>query len=181
MKSIARFVRSIGLIICVTAIVTIVPASATARQATTIILVRHAEPIEGDDRDPSLSEIGLARAQELVHVLEGVHIDAIHSTPLKRTLETAQPVADFFGLEVITTDPTATFAADMAHKLLEDHAGQTVLVVSHSNTVPDIINELGGGPLEQLNHSEFDALFLMRIQPGEPVSVVRLQYGTPTQ
>lgn len=153
---------------------------AAARQ-TTIILVRHAEQVEGDDRDPSLSEVGRERAQALVHVLEGVELDAIHSTPLKRTLETAGPVAERFGLNVITTEPTATFVADMARKLTGEHVGQTVLVVSHSNTVPAIINELGGGPLEDLNHTEYDALFVVSIRPGEATRVLRLQYGVPTQ
>jgi len=149
-------------------------------QVTTIILVRHAEQVAGESRDPELSYAGRTRAQALLHVLEGVPIQAVHSTPLRRTMETAQPIAEHFGLDVITTEPTATFASDMAAILREKHEGQTVLVVSHSNTVPEIINALGGGPLEQLEHSEFDSLFLVFLTPGEPTHVLRLQYGMPT-
>jgi broad specificity phosphatase PhoE len=153
----------------------------SASAQTTVILVRHAEQIEGDDRDPSLTPDGQERARTLVHVLEGVQLDAIYSTPLKRTLETAGPVAERFGLDIVTTEPTATLVSDMGRILREGHPGQTVLVVSHSNTVPAIVNELGGGPFDQLNHTEYDSLFVVYLEPGKPTQVLRLQYGAPTQ
>ena len=67
----------------------------------------------------------------------------------------------------------------MAGKLRADHRGETVLVVSHSNTVPAIINALGGGPFEQLPHTEYDALFVVTIR-GVETRVLRMQYGAIT-
>jgi broad specificity phosphatase PhoE len=67
----------------------------------------------------------------------------------------------------------------MAGLIRERHAGETVLVVSHSNTVPAIINALGGGPLEDLNQDEYDDLFVVTLT-GEVTTVTRLKYGALT-
>ena len=67
----------------------------------------------------------------------------------------------------------------MADLVLEQHAGETVLIVSHSNTVPGIVNALGGGPFEDLNHDEYDDLFVVTIAGGE-TTVARLKYGGET-
>ena len=160
------------------AFVVMVQVEAQAFQApTTIFLVRHAEAVDGED--PGLSSMGRERAAALVHAFEDVALDAIHSTPLNRTLETAGPTAEHHGLEIIRTDPTGTFAEDMANMLRTNHVGETVLVVSHSNTVPAIINALGGGPLEDLPHDEYDALFLVTMS-GDETRVLRMQYGRET-
>ncbi len=165
-------------IVLAVALVLVVPSNVHAfQETTTIFLVRHAEAGEGDN--PSLTEMGRARAAELVHVLDGVGLHAIHSTPLNRTLETAGPTAARYGFDIITTTPTRTFAEDMAHKLRTEHVGETVLVVSHSNTVPAIVNALGGGPFEQLPHTEYDALFVVNIR-GDETRVFRMQYGKKT-
>lgn len=149
-------------------------------QTTTVILVRHAEQdYASDDRDPILSAAGEARAEELVRVLREVKIDAIYSTPLHRTRDTAKPVAQLLGLEVTETPVQRPFGEYMADLIRERHAGQTVLVVSHSNTVPAIINALGGGPLDDLNHDGYDDLFVVTIS-AEGTTVTRLKYGIPT-
>ncbi len=149
-------------------------------QTTTVILVRHAEQdYASDDRDPILSAAGEARAEELVRVLREVKIDAIYSTPLHRTRDTAKPVAQLLGLEVTETPVQRPFGEYMADLIRERHAGETVLVVSHSNTVPAIINALGGGPLDDLNHDEYDDLFVVTLS-AEGTTVTRLKYGIPT-
>ena len=151
-----------------------------ALQTTTVILVRHAEQdYESDERDPILSAAGEVRAQELERVLREVGIDAIYSTPLHRTRDTATPIARRLGLEVTETPVRQEFTQWMADLVLERHPGETVLVVSHSNTVLGIVNALGGGPFEDLNRDEFDDLFVVTIADGE-TTVTRLKYGVPT-
>ena len=154
---------------------------ALGRQTTTVILVRHAETaaVTGEGRDPELAAAGSERAAELIHVLGEVDISAVYSTPFKRTRNTAQPIADHLGVEVQVIEPTATFVADMAKILRTDHEGEVVLVVSHSNTVPAIIDALGGGPYEQLGHDEYDDLFVVTISDGR-TTVLRLRYGGET-
>lgn len=156
------------------------PVPLQAMQTTTVIIVRHAEQdYDSDERDPILSAAGEARAEELVRVLSEVEIHAIYSTPLHRTRDTAKPVAQRLGLEVTETPVQRPFGEYMADLIRERHAGETVLVVSHSNTVPAIINALGGGPLEDLNLDEYDDLFVVSLSGGQ-TTVTRLKYGMPT-
>lgn len=48
-----------------------------------------------------LNDNGRKQAQTLAKRLEQTSIKAVYSSPLERTVETAQPIADSFGLEVI--------------------------------------------------------------------------------
>jgi broad specificity phosphatase PhoE len=62
-----------------------------------------------------------------------------------------------------------------------NHAGQKVLVVGHSNTVPQIVSELGG-PAVGIPENEFDNLYVLtlcRCFSGE-YSLVNQQYGAPS-
>jgi hypothetical protein len=61
--------------------------------------------------------------------------------------------------------------------ILSNHAGQTVLVIGHSDTVPDIINRLGAGSVPVIDDSEFDNLFVVKVFSQARASVTRLKYG----
>jgi probable phosphoglycerate mutase len=68
-----------------------------------LLLVRHALPlrVERDDgmpADPPLGEEGQRQAGRLARWLEGERIDAIYASPLRRALETAQPLAKSRGI-----------------------------------------------------------------------------------
>jgi probable phosphoglycerate mutase len=77
--------------------------------STEILLVRHGESIPVDPAnpfdlvegrgDPGLSELGRAQAEALARRLEHVPLDAVYVTPLRRTLETAEPLLALHGLE----------------------------------------------------------------------------------
>ena len=80
--------------------------------ATEIVLVRHGETIETDpDRpfplldgygDPELRVDGIEQADRVAERLAGSgRVDAIYVTPLRRTAETAAPLAARLGLEPI--------------------------------------------------------------------------------
>ena len=152
-----------------------------AQAPTTVILVRHAEK-GGDpgDRDPELSDAGRERASTLAHVLGELDIDAIYSTPFLRTRHTAQPIADLLGVEITVTPPTRTMVDDIAATIRRDHAGDVILVVGHSNTIPGVVNALGAGPFENLTEDEYDDLFVVTLTADGTASVVRLRYGRET-
>jgi len=77
--------------------------------ATNILLVRHGESepvIEGQDHelkdghgDPALSPEGRVQAERVGERLAGQPIDAIYVTTLRRTADTAAPLADRLGIE----------------------------------------------------------------------------------
>ena len=66
-------------------------------------IARHGEPAWHEDGravdDPGLTARGRDEARSLSEVLEGEHFDAIYVSPLKRALETAQPLGLGLGLE----------------------------------------------------------------------------------
>ena len=158
------------------------PATAAAQAPTTIILVRHAEKA-GDpaDRDPELSEAGVRRASELARALGDANISAIYSTPFHRTRNTAAPLASRLGIEVTVTPIVRGFVQELAATLRREHQGQTVLVVGHSNTVPQTINALGAGPVEDLEEDQYDRLFVVSLTADGHASLVTLRFGAETR
>lgn len=156
-------------------------APVLAQAPTTVVLVRHAEKA-GDpgDRDPELSDAGRARAETLAHVLGEIGVTTIYSTPYRRTEQTVQPLAAALGIAVTTTPISRTYVEDLATRLKTDHAGEVVVVVSHSNTVPPIVNALGAGPFENLTEEEYDDLFVVTIGADGRATALRLRYGVPT-
>jgi probable phosphomutase (TIGR03848 family) len=75
---------------------------------TIILLIRHGENdyvkkgrMAGRLPGVHLNEKGLAQAQLVAEKLAGAPVKAVYSSPLERTMETAQPIARSLGLEVI--------------------------------------------------------------------------------
>ena len=121
-----------------------------------ILLVRHAEraPSPMTD-DPPLTDVGKARAQRLAAMLAKAEIRAVFTTRFRRTQETAKPLADLLQLTPIEESDSTQFVAK-----LRTHGNETVLVVGHSDTVPDIIKAFGG-PSVTIADDEFDDLFVL--------------------
>lgn len=139
-------------------------AAAPARDpgAVTFIIVRHAEKGTDDARDPSLSEVGQARAQRLAALLSDVPIHAAYATAYRRTYQTAQPVAADHFFRITTYDAQLP-VPQFAERLRALHKTGTVLVVGHSNTVPAIVGALSGQPVAAMGEDEFDRLYRVRI------------------
>jgi broad specificity phosphatase PhoE len=150
--------------------------AAAPNPVTTVILVRHAEKAT-TDRDTVLSGPGRDRAKELARVLTGVKIDAIFTTEFKRTQETAAPVAQALGLTPVIRGTGATYAADLAKEIRMQHAGQTVLVVGHSDTTINVMSELGATGLPKIDEPHFDNLFVLTDVEGAAPKVIALRYG----
>lgn len=140
--------------------------------STTIVLVRHAEKLPGD-QDPGLSEPGQARAERLAEMLEHAGLAAIYISEARRTLETAAPVADATGVT-----PRAV-AADKQKRLLRRlkwrHRGEVVLVVGHSNTVPAIAEGLGA-PIGVVEAEEYSGLWVISYSRLRGTRLLMLRY-----
>jgi phosphohistidine phosphatase SixA len=149
----------------------------SAADAQAIFLVRHAE--RADDgmaaasmtgADPDLSPAGQARAESLAAMLEDASIRTIFTTEYKRTQQTAAPLGKRLGVE-----PTIVASKDTAG-LVEKLKAATgnVLVVGHSNTVPEIIELLGLREHVTIEATAFDNLFIVP-RVGAP-TLLRLRY-----
>ena len=159
----------------------IAAAPARIAPATVVLVVRHAERAPGSG-DPPISEAGQARALALAEIGKVTGVSVIITTQLQRTRQTAAPLAEALGIaaEVVTTQSDVPkHAADVA-AAVRRHAGKTVLVVGHSNTVPAIVAALGGTKVPDLCDPEYDALFTLVLDAEGAVRTVRTRFGAPT-
>ena len=159
-----------------------VPAAATAQRETTVILVRHAEKVTTDPRDPdpALTPAGEQRARDLAALLRRRHVAAVITTQFARTQLTGKPTADAAHLPVDSIRAgrdAVAHAAAIAELIRTRYAGKTVLVVGHSNTVPKIIAALGGPTLADLCDSAYGNLFTLVIPPQGAPRFTQSHYG----
>ncbi len=136
---------------------------------TTVILVRHAEKEAGPD--PALSPAGRARAQALVGAVRdalpaGERLHAVLATNTKRAAETARLAAEAHGIGV-TIVPLAGgvdgYYDDVVRRIREEHVGQNVLVVGHSNTTPELVERLAGVSGLSMSEAEYERLFIVKL------------------
>jgi broad specificity phosphatase PhoE len=151
--------------------------AAQAAAQTTVFLIRHAERADTTPgaaptmaADPNLSAAGRARASSLASALKDAKITAIYATEFKRTQQTAAPLAKALGLTV-TTMPSKKVTELIARVNAEPG---NVLVVGHSNTVPEVIKGLGIEAEVKIDDSEYDNLFVLT--RGDKPTLVRLHY-----
>ena len=156
--------------------------SPNAAPPTVVILVRHAEKAAQPPQDPPLTEGGAARAQALMAVARDAGVTAIITTQFERTRKTAEPTATALHItpEVVEAGPAAQHAKAVADQVLK-HAGGTVLVVGHSNTIPAIVGALGAPRPRDLCDSEYDQLFIVVLGDTGPPRLVRSRYGAPSE
>jgi len=141
---------------------------------TTLVVVRHADR---DGQLDALTAAGTARAQELAHVGTKVGLAAIYRSDTNRASDTAAPLAMATGLTPVVY--SANDVAALVTSIFADHRGEKVLVVGHSNTVPDIIEAAGGPAFPDIDGGEFDNLFVLTVcRCGwRRVTLLNLQYG----
>lgn len=83
-----------------------------------LLLIRHALPLRsapGEGSDPDLSEEGVEQAKRLPDALARFPIIRLVSSPQRRAVQTAQPVADALGLTIDIDDRLAEYDRDLAH------------------------------------------------------------------
>jgi broad specificity phosphatase PhoE len=152
---------------------------------TVVIVVRHAEKSAGQEDDPSLSAAGVERSKVLIDAVAGANVNAVYSTQYKRTYQTAQPLAAKLGINVtefpIDGSNVATYGSSIATEIMWKHKGQTVVVVGHSNTVPQIVQALGGKAVQSLTDAQYDRMFIVIVPASGSARVIEARYGTMTE
>lgn len=166
--------RSMWLGLCLLA----APLAAAPKPDTVVVLVRHAEKAADGSRDPLLTEPGRRHAGALVNRVADLPIAAVYATPFRRTQLTAWPVAKARGL-TITVRPAGEPAASFADVLRSRHVGQQVLVVGHSNTLPDIARALGAPGVADMDESEYDRAMIVVIPAEGEVRLRQERWPVP--
>ena len=159
----ARLFRHLSLSLALLA-----PCAAMA-EPSAIYLVRHGEKMS-ESGDPDLSAPGRTRAQHIATLLHRTGITGIFSTATHRTRQTAEPLAQKTGVTVQIYDPKHPKA------LVEKVKGLSgaVLVVGHSNTLPELVRLFGGAPGADIGDNEYDRLYQLTPAVGGGVNTVLL-------
>ena len=111
-----------------------------SKQCSTFYLIRHAEKVRTDksDKDPKLNKYGMLRAIKWQEYFSDKNISKIYSTNYKRTLETVKPIQESSDIIPIIYSPS-----DIDYKnFIMSNKIEVVLIVGHSNTIPDFVNGL---------------------------------------
>ena len=153
--------------------------SATAQQepgVTKIFIVRHAEKEAG--KDPLLTAAGNARAGDLMRALQNEGIQKIYVSQYRRTQNTGDSLR--LQLKIDTVHYAADTVCDNLINAIMEHSdfGKTILIIGHSNTLPQIIRKLGvtDYPYGDLPDNEFDNLFVISYKKDKPKLKV-MKYG----
>ena len=152
----------------------------------TVFLIRHAEREEEPRQDPPLKKEGVTRSQELARLLGNAGIKAIYTSQFARTKQTAEPLATKLSLTVapisLRSNPTnprqiaEESTTEVVNKILE-RPGENVLVVGHSNSIPDVIKMLGGDVVPTIDERKFDDLFIVTVYAKGKAKVTHMKYG----
>ena len=98
---------------------------------------------------------------KLKELLVSQEINAVYSTPYARTKATVAPTAKANDLEVTEYKP---MEKGFLKEVLEKHLGETILIAGHSNTIPDLVNELiGDKKYSQLDENDYNYLFIVTV------------------
>jgi phosphohistidine phosphatase SixA len=154
-----------------------------------VFVVRHAEALEAmaAGGDPALSPEGEERAQALAHLLAKAGVDHLYSSPFERTRTTLAPLAE--ALELDVEEYPAAEVQPLAETLRGLPPGSVAVVAGHSNTVPALVEALGGevtGLVEHprygrtLDHAHHQRLFLVTLPAveGAAAKMIELTYGS---
>jgi broad specificity phosphatase PhoE len=129
------------------------PLAALA-EPSAVYLVRHGEK-ETTGKDPELTAQGKERARNIATILQKAGIRNVFSSPYARTKQTADPLAKGSGVEVQIYD--AGKPALLVEKVKALNG--PVLVVGHSNTLPELVRLFGGAPGTDIADNEYDRVY----------------------
>ena len=142
--------------------------TASAPAGAQTYVVRHLDTPTGE-RDPDLLPRGQAGAAQLVKWFRGKRLTAIYLTDFKRTRQTVAPLATARTLTPQIYDPADTPA--LIARVRAERG--PVLIVGHSNTVPDTVEGLGGTRPAPLKHPDFGDVWTVKSGRSERVKFTR--------
>ena len=148
--------------------------------STTVIVIRHAEKdLSVSTVDPPLTPAGEARAALLARMFGDAkavgHVDAIYVSPTLRSRLTAAPLAARLGISA--TVAPADDSRALAHRALHEHGGARVLIVGHSDTVPEIVAALSGNAkIPPIGAQEYGTMYIVTVPRIGHANLLRLNY-----
>ncbi|MCF6299987.1 MAG: winged helix-turn-helix domain-containing protein [Proteobacteria bacterium] len=143
---------------------------------TQIYILRHTEKSDLSSEDPTLSEAGVKRANYWKQVVQHVDFDRIFTTNFIRNIETADIMAEGLNIKPELYYPMSFEVLKFVQKI----QGQKVLIIGHSNTIPDMVNrlidEIRYAPM---SHKNYNLMYLITINENGDTSSSLLNIKTP--
>lgn len=155
-----------------------VHATAAGRDttATVVIMVRHTEKsAHAPGGDGGLDPKGIVRAQELRRALADAGVHALYASQFPRARLTAEPLAQALRDSVRAYDANRNDL--LAARIRSEHRGQTVLVVGHSDNLPEFFAALTGTELREGATIAYDRLYVISLLADGRHTLTRLRYG----
>ena len=143
---------------------------------TKIFIIRHAEKETG--KDPALTPAGNTRAGDLMRALQNEGIQKIYVSQFKRTQNTADSMRIQSGINTVQYSAD-TLCDKLINSIMENgDFGKTILIIAHSNTIPQIIRKFGvtDYPYGDIPDNEFDNLFVITYKK-EKAKLKKMKYG----
>jgi broad specificity phosphatase PhoE len=109
-----------------------------------LLLVRHALPLRtepGQGSDPELSEQGVEQAKRLPGALARFPVSRVVSSPQRRAIQTAQPVAGALGLTIDVDERLAEYDFGLSHYTPIEEASQEDLQRLIDGHLPGDVDE----------------------------------------
>ena len=134
----------------------------SGQDCTEIFLIRHAEKIRSNpsEKDPELNAEGKLRASKWAEIFQNIQFDEIYSTKYKRTFQTVKPISS-------NTNTAVKFysAAKINYEnFLKKNIGKKILVVGHSNTIPNFVNNIIGKKIyKQMDDNNNSNLYIVNL------------------
>jgi len=148
--------------------------------STTVIVIRHAEKdLSVSKTDPPLTPAGQARAEQLAQMFGDAknlgHVDAIYVSPALRNRLTAAPLAKRLG--ITATIVPADDPKGLARKALREHTGGRVLIIGHTDTVPQIVAALSdNSAIPEIGDEEYGTMYIVTVPRIGDANLLRLHY-----
>jgi broad specificity phosphatase PhoE len=154
-----------------------------SQATTTVIVTRYADKVELGGRNPGLNPKGQRRSNVLARILRDVDVvqgvDAIFVNANRRSRETAVPLAMRTDAPVLPVEDPADVKG-LVKRILTDHKGDIVLVVTETDLIQPLIAEMQGSKkLPPIALTEYDNLYIVTIPWFGKVKTLRLRYGKP--
>ena len=140
-------------------------AAPSGAQPAEVYIMRHLQKADAS-RDPALSPEGAVNAFSVAQLLGERGIKAVFATDTLRAEQTGEPLAARLGLPVTNYDPRDLPGLVAAVRAVRGD----VLIVGHSNTVPELVAAFGGAKPGPLTEQDYGTIY--RVKPGS--SEVRL-------
>ena len=140
--------------------------------AAELFIVRHADAIPGADEiipggiydDLPLSRIGREQAQALAERLSKLQFDAMYSSPLKRCLQTAAPLAERLGMTPTIVEGLKEIRLGNIRPLPDDTQDLAALTRALQERQRDIVRLAGeAGHWDVIPDSEHSQAFRQRV------------------